>query len=218
MAMINRHSARLRKVAASLVLTVTFAVFTQAQAAILWDESVSGDLTNNQAAPITFTLSSGTNAIIGSLRTSSAADNQDWIALTVPVGLQLSAVVLAAYTSTDAQGFTGVQSGTNFVGSVNSPASYLGYAHFGTGPQNVGLDILPMMGDTNLAAGAQGFLPPLPSGTYTFLIQQTGTSQTGYQFDYVVTPIPEPSALLLVGLGVAIAFLLIHDRNRPGTR
>ena len=218
MAMINRHSARLRKVAASLVLAVTFAVFTQAQAAVLWDESVSGDLTNNQAAPNTFTLSVGTNAIIGSLRTSSAADNQDWVALTVPVGLQLSAVVLAAYTSTDAQGFTGVQSGTNFVGSVNSPASYLGYAHFGTGPQNVGLDILPMMGDTNLAAGAQGFLPPLPSGTYTFLIQQTGTSQTGYQFDYVVTPIPEPSALLLVGLGVAIAFLLIHDRNRPGTR
>jgi len=93
--------------------------------------------------------------------------------------------VLQSYTSTDAQGFTGVQSGTNFVGSVNSAASYLGYAHFGTGAQNgslpatnlVGVDILPIMGDTNLAAGAQGFIPPLLNGTYTFLIQQTGPSR-----------------------------------------
>jgi len=131
---------------------------------------------------------------------------------------------IKAYSSTDAQGFTGVQSGTNFVGSVNSAASYLGYAHFGTGAQNgslpatnlVGVDILPIMGDTNLAAGSQGFVPPLLNGTYTFLIQQTGPAQTGYEFDYVVTAVPEPSALLLVGLGVAVAFLIIRERHRLG--
>ena len=117
--------------------------------------------------------------------------------LAVPGGLQLSAVVLKAYSSTDQQGFTGVQAGTNFVGSALSAASYLGYAHFGTGAQNgalaptnlVGVDILPIMGNTNLAAGSQGFLAPLPSGNYTFLIQQTGSAQTSYEFDYVATAV-----------------------------
>jgi len=224
--MTYRLLAHSHKLAITMVLTALLAVVSQAEAAVLWDESVSGDLTNNQAAPNAFTLSVGTNAVIGSLRTTASTDNQDWIALTVPAGLQLSALVLQSYTSADAQGFTGVQSGTNFVGSVNNPASYLGYAHFGTGAQNgslpatnlVGVDILPIMGDTNLAAGAQGFIPPLLNGTYTFLIQQTGPSQTAYEFDYVVTAVPEPSALLLVGLGVAAAFLITRERNRPGTR
>ena len=223
--MTYRLLAHSHKLTATMALTALLAVVCQAKAAVLWDESVSGDLTNNQAAPNAFTLSTGTNAVIGSLRTSASTDNQDWIALTVPAGLQLSALVLKAYTSTDAQGFTGVQSGTNFVGSVNSPASYLGYAHFGTGAQNgslpatnlVGVDILPIMGDTNLAAGSQGFVPPLLNGTYTFLIQQTGPSQTAYEFDYVVTAVPEPSALLLAGLGVIVVFFVGRTRKDNAT-
>jgi hypothetical protein len=189
---------------------------TNLQASTLWDESVSGDLSTVQAAPNAFVLSAGTNAIVGSLRITSATDNQDWITLKVPIGLQLSAIVLAAYNSTDLQGFTGVQAGTNFVGSVNTPSNYLGYAHYGTGAQNgnlaatnlVGVDILPIMGNTNLAAGSQGFTPPLGSGDYAFLIQQTGSAQTSYEFDYVVTPIPEPSTIVLIGLGMSLMLAL----------
>ncbi|HUK83628.1 MAG TPA: PEP-CTERM sorting domain-containing protein [Verrucomicrobiae bacterium] len=197
-------------VVAGLIIAL---VVSRAQGAILWNEAVDGDLSGNQSAPNAFTLLPGTNAIIGSLRTSSSTDNQDWIALTVPSGMQLGAVVLKSYVSTDQQGFTGVQAGTNFVGSVNSPGSYLGYAHFGTGAQNgalpatnlVGVDILPIMGDTTLAVGSQGFTPPLGSGTYTFLIQQTGSAATSYEFDYVV--IPEPATVLLVALGCGVIFL-----------
>lgn len=197
-------------VVAGLIIAL---VVSRAQGAILWNEAVDGDLSGNQSAPNAFTLLPGTNAIIGSLRTSSSTDNQDWIALTVPSGMQLGAVVLKSYVSTDQQGFTGVQAGTNFVGSVNSPGSYLGYAHFGTGAQNgalpatnlVGVDILPIMGNTTLAVGSQGFTPPLGSGTYTFLIQQTGSAATSYEFDYVV--IPEPATVLLVALGCGVIFL-----------
>jgi hypothetical protein len=176
---------------------------------VLWNESVNGDLSNNQSAPNQFTLPQGVSSIIGSV--TGGTDPQDWVTLTVPAGLRLSSVVLAAYQSTDAQGFTGVQSGTSFVCSVNSAGSYSGYAHFGTGATNgslpptnlVGTDLLPIMGNTTLAAGAQGFTPPLGSGSYTFLIQQLGAA-TNYQFNYTVTPVPEPGARGLAGLGGAL--------------
>ena len=156
---------------------------------VLYDESVSGDLSNNQAAPTALVLGLGTNSIKGTVNGST--DSQDWITLHLPTGLSLNSLVLASYVSTDSQGFIGVQSGTSFVGSASSASSYLGYTHYGTGATNgtlpptnlVGTNILPLMGDTSLAAGAQGFTPPLSSGDYTFVIQQLGSS-TAYQFDF----------------------------------
>lgn len=177
-----------------------------AQGAILWNESTNGDLSDNQAAPTALALATGVNSVVGMV---GGANTQDWIALAVPAGKQLTKLVLAAYQSADAQGFTGVQAGSSFVGSPFVPGSYLGYAHFGTGATNgalpptnlVGADLLPLAGDTTLAAGAQGFTPPLGSGTYTFLIQQLGAS-TSYQFDYVVAAVPEPETLTMAGAGL----------------
>ncbi|MFL5330010.1 MAG: hypothetical protein ACJ8C4_13980 [Gemmataceae bacterium] len=44
--------------------------------------------------------------------------------------------------------------------------------------------------------GAQGFAIPLAAGNYSFIIQQTGLALTSYQFDFVVTPVPEPRSML----------------------
>jgi hypothetical protein len=170
-------------------------VFSTAHGQVMWNESVNGDLSNNQAAPSISFPSSGANAVIG---TVGGADSQDWITFTVPAGFQLSSLTLAAYSSLDVQGFTGVQSGTAFVGPPGVASSYLGYAHYGTAADNgslptanlVGVDILPIMGNTTAAPGSQGFTPPLGSGSYVFLIQQLG-SATSYEFDYGVTAIPE---------------------------
>lgn len=178
------------------------------QATVIWDESVNGVLSNNQAAPTALTLASGTNSIVGTVNGATKA--QDWVALTVPAGLELSSLVLAVYQSTDLQGFTGFQKGPNFVGSAFVAASYVGYSHYGTGATNgalpptnlVGVDLLPLMANPALAAGAQGFTPPLGSGTYTFLIQQLG-AVTNFQFDYNVVAVPEPSTALLVAGGIA---------------
>jgi hypothetical protein len=186
------------------------------KAIILWNESVSGDLSNTQASPNMFTLSSGVNTVIGSVGTG---DTQDWLTLTVPAGFQLSSVVLASYQSTDVQGFTGFSTGPTFAGSVNSAGSYLGYSHFGTAAANgslpvanlIGVDILPIMANPLAAPGSVGFTDPLHSGSYAFLIQQLGAT-TSYEFDYTVTPTPEPGVLALTGL--AGGMLLAYRRRK----
>jgi hypothetical protein len=175
-------------------------------ATVLYNESVSGDLSNSQSSPTPLTLSAGTNSIIGSVGTG---DTADWVALTIPAGMQLRSDVLAAYSSTDVQGFTGFQAGSSFVGNPETTASaYLGYAHFGTAASNNGAatnlvshDLLPIMANPLTSPGAQGFTDPLAAGTYTFLIQQLG-APTNYQFDFGVTPAPEPASAALLALAL----------------
>lgn len=190
-------------------------------AATLWNESASGDLSDLQASPTALALSIGVNSIIG---TVGGTNTKDFVALTVPAGDKLTSITLAAYSSTDAQGFTGVQAGSSFVGSTVSADSYLGYAHFGTGATNgnlpptnlIGTDILPLMGNTTLAQGAGGFTPPLGAGTYTFLIQQLGAN-TSYQFDYNVAQAPEPTTVSLWAIGVmGLAAVALRNARRRG--
>jgi hypothetical protein len=182
------------------LFVLALAAPTQTQAATFWNESIHGELSNNQAAPSAFTLASGVNSVIGSV--NGVSDSQDWLALAVPEGFELSSVVPAAYASSDSVAFTGFQGGSVFLGSSSDPGAYLGYSHFGQG--NVGSDLLPAM---SAAAGAQGFTSPLDSGTYVFLVQQLGAPAT-YQFDYVVTPVPEPRAQAAVAFFCAAILLL----------
>ena len=50
------------------------------------------------------------------------------------------------------------------------------------------------MGDPSIAFGSEGFVPPLASGDYTFLIQQLG-SNTNYRFDYITANAARPTWL-----------------------
>jgi hypothetical protein len=191
-----------------VLLTALIAVVSPAVAGaqtVLWNEASNGDLSNNQAAPNAFTLPFGASTITGTV-TGGGVDPQDWVALTVPPGGALTSLVLSSYSSTDVQGFTGFQTGSSFVGSVNTPSNYTGYTHYGTGANNgsgpvnlVGQNLLPIMADPTQDPGAIGFAPPLGPGTYTFLIQQLGAA-TNYQFTYTVSAVPEPGSLLLSGM------------------
>ncbi|HZZ29119.1 MAG TPA: PEP-CTERM sorting domain-containing protein [Pirellulales bacterium] len=201
--------------AALCVLTIN-----QAQAGNTYNESTSTDLSNNQAAPTSFSLTSGTNPVIGNVG-AAVGDMQDWIAVSVPSGFQLSSLILHSYISNDVQGFTGFQAGSAFSGNPQTaPSAYEGYTHFGTAAQNgvlaavnlVGQDLLPVMANPADAPGSQGFTPPLAAGTYTFLVQQSGAS-TSYEFDFGVTAVPEPASLGLMGLAGA-ALLAVAFRRR----
>jgi hypothetical protein len=191
-----------------------------APAIVIWDEGIQTDFSNIQASPTYLLLGNGKNTIIGSVQTG--ADVNDWFTVTVPVGFQLDSLVNSAYDSVDDQGHIGFQISSVFVGAFNiDPSVYAGYSHFGHHAQNgsnpvfnsVDMDLFPIM--QVQAAGSQGFSVPLGAGDYAFIIQQTG-EMTSYQFDFNVTPVPEPGTILLTGIG---CMTLVHKlRKARGTR
>ena len=194
--------------------------------ATIYDEAVSGDLSNDKAAPTALTLTPGSNSVIGTVNGFGNGDPQDWVSFTIPAGFVMTSYVNSKYDSTDDQGFTGFQFGSSFPGGVDSEfdaGNYAGYAHFGTDADNalppsstVGVNLLPLMANPSFSVGATGFTPPLHAGTYTFLIQQGDDVTTGYQFDMNVrsASLPETgSSLCLLGMGGLAIFAL---RRRLG--
>ena len=140
-------------------------------------------------APTAVSLTSGSNDVIGSVVGNPS--DIDYQTINVPTGDELSPIILESFTSTDQKGFIGIQQGTTFTepATGTNVANLLGYTHFGPGAGNVGLDILPGMGQ---GRKAKDFTGPLASGSYTFWIQQLG-ALTNYDFNFVVRPVPEPA-------------------------
>ena len=205
------HSASVTK--KSLFSAAVCALLAAAPAkATLYDEAVSGDLSNDKGAPTALTLTTGSNSVIGTVNGFGNGDPQDWVSFTIPTGFVMTSYVNSTYDSTDDQGFTGFQAGSSFSGDEFVAGSYAGYAHFGNEATNpdgtppkstVGVNLLPLMANPSFAPGTTGFTPPLHAGTYTFLIQQGDPSTTNYQFDMNVRSVPEPgSSLYLLGMGV----------------
>src|SRR5437016_6284182 len=134
--------------------------------ATIYDEAVSGDLSNDPAAPTALTLTPGSNSVIGTVAgfpQFGGTDPQDWVSFTIPTGFVMTSYVNAKYVSADDQGFTGFQFGSSFSGDPFMAISYAGYAHFGTDVDNplppsstVGVNLLPLMADPSFAPGATG--------------------------------------------------------------
>ena len=190
--------------------------------ATIYDEAVSGDLSNDKGAPTALTLTPVSNSVIGTVNGfAPGTDPQDWVSFTIPTGFVMTSYINSKYDSTDPQGFTGFQFGSSFSGDEFVAISYAGYAHFGFAATNpdgtppvstVGVNLLPLMADPSFAPGTTGFTPPLAAGTYTFLIQQGNPVTTGYQFDMTLRSVPETgSSLCLLGMG-GLAILALRRR------
>ena len=167
------------------------------QAQTIWDESIHGDLSNNFASPSgPVNLSLGSNEIHG----TTISGDRDYITVVVPANHQLSQVFVDDVTGDD-RAFLAVQAGSQVTDpdGPNPAADLLGYTHIGSADGNVGTDVLD---DMAVAPGAQGFTPPLPAGTYSFWIQETGGVLVGYSIDLIVTEIPAPGALWLLGMAL----------------
>jgi hypothetical protein len=177
-------------------------------AATAWNESTQGDLSGNRQAPTLIPLVPGDNDLIG----TTQGGDVEYVRIDVPVGARLTGLVLKSYSGFDGTSFVGVQQGTTF--SVDpafaQPSNLYGYTHFGSNFGQVGTNILDDIGS---GPGAQGFVPPLQPGSYTFWIQQLGSS-TSYDLNYQLTLVPEP-AVLPAALG-AIALAGRRGRVRQG--
>lgn len=172
-------------------LVVALSAATSAHAIVIHDESVNGDLSNDRFNPTPYNLAMGASSVIA----TSVQGDREFFSLTIPAGLQLSSIIQVSYVGDDGVAFAAVQAGPQLTVDPDSfdATGLLGWTHFGPFIFVDGSDILPMMGE---GFGADGFVPPLPAGTYTFWLQQAGTSPSTYQLDFVVTPAPSAAALL----------------------
>src|SRR5262249_30108909 len=132
----------------------------------------------------------GTNSLIGAVGTDG---DLDYLTIDVPANAFLSGLTLVSYTGAggadpdDGTAFIGMEAGDQITLPTNvfSAAGLMGWAHFGPFAGNVGLNILSSMNTT--FAGSSGFTIPVPSGHYSFWIQQLTPLETDYQFDFQIT-------------------------------
>ncbi len=194
----RRGGVHRRVLGLRLALVLSNAVLAgSACADVLWNEGSQGDLSNDRLNPTSFAMSAGTHSLFA----TTGSGDLDYISITLAPGTQLTQLNLVSYQGTDTRAFMGVQSGPAFTESPSTVnvANLLGWTHFGPGAGNVGANLLPGLG---AGSGAIGFAPPLPSGTYSFWLQQLG-SAVSYQLDFVVVPSPgvlalAPAACMLV--------------------
>ncbi|KPF48466.1 hypothetical protein IP87_18070 [beta proteobacterium AAP121] len=212
-----RRTTRHTALAALAACTLATAL-PAAHAAGGWDEAVQGDLANAGTTPTAITLELGSNPVRGTTGRVNSVVDRDYFSFTLAEGLQLDTltVVGGSFLGISGLSFIAVQAGPQV--TVNptggSATGLLGWVHFGE--NDIGTDILGLMG---IGFGASGFSSPLPAGTYSFWLQDTGTGVASYQLDFGVSAVPEPTAAWLILGGLAgLAGVVGAKRNRPATR
>ena len=158
-----------------------------------YDESIDGELSNNQAGPTPITLSAGNNIIAGD--TTNDPLDRDFFTFVVPEGFIVSDIILQDYQWGDGDQSNGnygasyfaITEGNSFFSIDNDSAFEVSKLvdNFAAEGSEVGQDLLePGVGDA--ASGnnrlGSGELGP---GTYTVWYQETGANTT-YAFNVVL--------------------------------
>lgn len=200
-----------------LILAALFAlssgVFSSAQGAVVYNESVAGDLSNSGSSPTLMHVGLGSNLISGSTGFGPAGIDRDYFSITVGSGAVVSSLTVLPGTSVGGDvSFIGVQVGpqVTVATDASTAAGLLGWMHYGEG--NVNRDILPRIGT---GEGATGFTGPLGAGTYSFWVQDFDNAPVTYDFDLTLTAataVPEPE--VYAALGVGLVFLIVGLRDR----
>lgn len=164
-----------------LLFTLLLSVLYTTVQSQVWDEAVDGDLSDDALNPSgVFELTEGSN-IISANQVGNPRD-VDFFAFTVPAGFELQQLIVTDYTGVDDVAFIGIDSGATSDIDFNNPivGDLLGGTTYGSA--SIDTDILPIMGNLG---GAVGFTAPLPEGTYTIWLNQTGGISEG-TFDFVI--------------------------------
>lgn len=178
--------------------------------ALNWDETIDGDLSNDGDFPTFVALTTGSNLFsgtMGSLNGTGPVDADVWT-FTIAAGYYLTGINLVGYDApaSGINSFMALDDAT----SVNmfDPSQHLSnglWTEELDGFGNTYTDLLAIL-DNGPEYGGTGFDGPLGPGNYTFWIQE-GSDQIGYTIDFVVTPVPEPGSIGLLGAAAAAFFL-----------
>lgn len=183
-----------------------------ASAAVVYNEAISGDLSNSGLTPTMVALATGSNEISGATGRPGAAVDTDYFTVTIPSGFLLTSIVVLPGTSIAGPvSFIGVQAGSQVTLPANTTtaAGLLGWTHYSAA--GIGTDILDDLGIP--ANGSTGFSPPLTAGAYSFWIQEFGAGTFPYAFDLTVTPVPEPGTWASVLAGLAVVASALRRRR-----
>lgn len=174
---------------------VLLAAAAQAQATTVWDEASQGDLSGNGLAPTTVLMAPGHNAVLGTMSNAGNGIDRDYFSFTVPAGHVLAELWLLPVTGVSGSAsFFGIQAGPQLTVSPSGAGieAFYGFNHYDYGM--VGTDILAAM----VGAGKT----PIPAGTWSVWLQETG-GEVSYGLDFVITSaVPEPTTALSLGLGL----------------
>ncbi len=83
-----------------LLLASALLCGTAVHASVIYDESVSGDLSNSGLTPTLLTVSLGSNQLFGTTGKTNNTVDRDYFTFTVPDGLELSAITVLPGTQT----------------------------------------------------------------------------------------------------------------------
>ncbi len=168
------------------------------QAAVVWNESIDGELSSSPSVPTSIDLITGDNTIIGSIAGPVVADisGYDEAVFTIPENNQVFSITLESY----GPNATNTSLLNLYQGPIGEGGTLLASAPLDVA--NLGKDVLAA--DVALVPLAQ----PLEAGQqYTLEIREGGATQ---DYELTVHVVPEPSSVALVAMGV----LALASRRR----
>ena len=163
------------------IVLLLAAMAVPVNAAVIWNESVNGDLSSSEAAPTAISFGVGSNTILGSINGNPL--DRDYITFTLAPGQTLSHLNLISF-SPDNIAFTAFNSGsTSFVPSGATNGLFLSGIHITAA--DAGHDLMPFYDTRNVTTNSLP-APSLGPGTYCWMVQQTSPVLQNYTLEFVV--------------------------------
>ena len=179
----------------------------------LYDESISGDLSNSSALPTALgELTNGENVVVGVLNEESLFNYPDVFSFSISSGYVLSSITFSIDSSDQAHFLAFHDS----AGEFTYTDEYL-FAALVSSNQN-GSNILDTFADGGSVAqdnglpAPRGYTLPLGEGDYALWFQETNQQEINYTFTLTTVAVPEPSSLTLL-LVTSWGTLLRRRRN-----